>query len=234
MSGYLQNAVDAAIDEKLGLVALRLPYLIKPEEGEGAIALLKRALAFMPTEDLAQLAPLVLIKRTPKQQQDGPYVINFDLEGHLTPETAEGEEFSLDGTTSEDRIESHEAIQLLIKKYEGKEGDDGKVTFPVTLKVNGETQRNPMHGVESYLNPGLVWTRTRTGLSFPDSVARALGTIDTPPVGAKGQRPPQLARGRNWLKIRVKADWRGNVWKWSESWLLSGPGGFNEDVYRFS
>lgn len=235
MSTYLTNATDAAIDEKLGLVAVRLPYVMKPNDGESPLTLLKRALLFYPTTDLAELSPLAIVKRNAKQQAAGAYDITFDLEGHLKPDSAEGEEFSLEGSTSEDPIESHEGIQMLIEKYKGKRDDsDGKVTFPLTLEIDGQVQRNPMHGVSSYLVPGLVWSKNYVTRSFSDSIVRALGTIDTPAIGALGQRPPSISGHRNWLKIRVKADWRGNIWKVSESWLLSGPGGFNPDVYRYS
>ena len=233
MSFILTNATDAAVDEKLGLLAVRIPYVVKPESGEHPFALLKRALTYFPPE-LSEFSPLVLMKRNPKQRSDGAFDVTFDLEGHFKPDAAEGEEFTLDGTTSEDPIEAHDQLQMLIAKYKGKRGDDGKVVFPLTLEVNGQTERNPMHGVSSYLVPGLVWSKNYVSLSFGDSVVRGLGTIDSPPIGRQGQRPPSLAGGRNWLKIRAKADWRGNIWKISESWLLSGPGGWNPDVYRYT
>ena len=237
MSEYLQNATDAAVDEKLGIVAIRLAYLLKPNTGAGETPIkhLRRALTYQPTTDLADLSPLAVIKRTAKQnERDGAYLVSFDLEGHFSPDSADGEEFNLEGSTSEDKIEAHPDIQMLLEKYNGKrDDDDGKITFPIFLEVNGQKERNPMHGVESYFVPSLVWTRSWVGPSFSDSIVRALGTIDTPGVGRRGQRPPSLSGGRNWLKMRAKADWRGNIWKVSESWMLSGPGGWNPDVYRY-
>jgi hypothetical protein len=34
--------------------------------------------------------------------------------------------------------------------------------------------------------------------------------------------------------LRLKADWRGNIWKISESWMSSGRGGAVRDVYRYT
>ena len=238
MNEYLQNATDAAIDVKLGIVAVRLAYLLKPNTGVGETPTkhLRRALTFsVPSADLADLSPLAVIKSSQKQREDdGAYVVSFDLEGHFAPDSADGEEFNLEGSTSEDKIESHPDIQMLIEKYNGKRDDeDGKVTFPIAFEVSGTQQNNPMHGVDSYFVPGLVWTRSWVGPSFSDSIVRALGTIDTPPTGARGQRPPAASGGKNWLKIRAKADWRVNIWKVSESWMLSGRGGWNPDIYRY-
>ena len=84
----------------------------------------------------------------------------------------------------------------------------------------------------------LVEQRLALGLELLDvatvlghALARALGKIDRPTSNA-GQTPPDEG-DRNWLNIRFTAAWRGNIWKITRSWMLSGPGGWNPDVYRY-
>lgn len=231
------NQTDAAVDEKLGIVAVKFPLVVEPREGS-KMATLRYALTFTPPE-LAELG-LPLIKRDLKERADCGYEVMFSCEGHFNPDTADGEEFSLDGTTSDDEIESHPEIEMLVQKYfpEGTtlkqaRNADGHIIFPATLTVNGEEIANPLAGTKTFFVPGIVWTRTTATREFPESLARQLGCLGTPPVGRDGQRPPKLDGKRDWIMARLKADWRGNIWKWSESWLMSGPNGATPDIYRY-
>jgi hypothetical protein len=230
------NATDAAVDEALGIVTVKLPYTVKPSLTK--MATLKEALTFVPA-DLTELG-LPLLKRNLKERPDCGYDVTFDCEGHFKPESADGEEFTLDGASSDDAIESHPEIERLVQKYfpEGTtlqqaRKEDGSILFPITLQVNGKDVPNPLFGIKTYLVPGLVWTRTFTTQFLPDDLARQLGCIGNPPVGKKGQRVPTLAGQRDWIMVRMRADWRGNIWKCSESWLVSGPNGATPDIYRY-
>ncbi len=230
------NSTDAAVDEALGIISVKLPFTVTP--GATKIATLKHALTFYPAE-LTELG-LPYTKRNLKERPDCGYDVTFDCEGHFKPDEAEGEEFSLDGTTSDDPIESHPRLDELVQKYfpEGTtlkqaRKEDGSILFPITIGVNGDEVPNPLFGIKTYLVPGLVWTRTFATQYFPDNLARQLGCIGTPPVGKKGQRAPQLWGQRDWIMVRLKADWRGNIWKVSESWLVSGPNGATPDIYRY-
>jgi hypothetical protein len=183
----------------------------------------------------------------------GGYDVNATIEGHQTPDDANGVEYSLEGTTSDDPIESHPDYQDLLTIYGGTEGADGKAKWDKilpdgsdaqsfeyvvpgfesfthsSLEVAGTTsRRNPMHGVESYLVPGLTWTRKSVTRILHEGLIRSLGTIDTPPG-----HPPELSGNRNWLKIRIRGTFRGNIWQIEESWLLSGPDGWVPEMYRY-
>src|SRR5205823_534761 len=104
---------------------------------------------------------------------------------------------------------SHPDYQLLLETYQGTEdASSHRAAWPQTIGEHGD--RNPMHGVESYLVPGIVWTRKYVSTALP-SVTR-LGTIEQPPGN-----PPELSNGRTWLKIRVRATWRGNIWQIEET-----------------
>ncbi len=230
------NATDAAVDEALGIVSVKLPFSITP--GASKMATLKHAMTFVPPE-LIELG-LPYSKRNVKERPDCGFDVTFDCEGHFKPESAEGEEFSLDGSTSNDPIESHPDLEKLVAKYfpEGTtlakaRQQNGDIVFPITFTINGEEQLNPIYGVRDYYVPGLIWTRTFATQYFPDNLARQLACIGNPPVGKKGQRVPVLHGKRDWIMARMKADWRGNIWKVSESWMVSGPNGIAPDLYPY-
>ncbi|MES2393232.1 MAG: hypothetical protein V4555_16435 [Acidobacteriota bacterium] len=260
------NQTDAAIDEKLGLVAVKVPFTVTP--GDSKMATLKHALTFFPS-DLDEIG-LPMVKREAKERNDGGFDVDFHFDGHFNPDSADGEEFSLEGSTNDEKIEAHPEIGVLVKKYyPGKtlktaQNENGDIIFPATISgtasanVNqfvagpqiygqlssgglgnaltadigedSDSVPNPLFGVKTYLEPSVVWTRTFLSKDFPEGTSRQLGTIGTAQVGKNGQRPPA---GREWILVRVRADWRGNIWRISMSWLQSGRHGFPPDVYRF-
>lgn len=183
---------------------------------------------------------LPIIRRAIKQREDGGYIAELHFEGHEDPDNADGEEFSLDGSTAKERIETHANLPLLIELYEGEVKPNG-VTFPIHLSADSELNldsegdmlpKNPLYGVTSFYSPGIVWTRSWVANRFPQEAANMLGTIDQPPIGPRGETPPKLHGARNWLVMRFNAEWRGNVWKCRMSWVLSGRDGWNPDIYR--
>jgi len=174
------------------------------------------------------------------QQQSGLYIATFNFEGSDgdIPDGAEPETFELDGSTSEDPIESHHDFEALVKKYPARFDDDGQFIgfdrrFP-TSQTQAETNqgknngtKNPLFGAKGYLVGGAVWRRTSVYPALPPDLLRGLGKISQPRGPA-----PQLDRRRNWLKITARAAFRGNCWQIIEEWLSSADGGWNEDVYR--
>ncbi|MEQ1862647.1 MAG: hypothetical protein ABMA13_22230 [Chthoniobacteraceae bacterium] len=233
------QCISGSLDPRLGLVAIR----VKCHAANVADAL------FGTLPDIGIAGLVENQARTFDARAGGTaegYDVLVTLEGHSTPDNAEGEDYSLDGATSEDPIETHPFFLGLKEKFNGTiDPSSGKVKFDDTLAEGGEAglsgatgngldatggdigARNPMHGVESYLVPGLTWTRKSVSRQLPLSIVRALGTIDSPP----GQPPTLEGTRRNWLKARVRAQWRGNIWQIEESWLLSGPDGWLPDIY---
>lgn len=219
-----ESSLDGSVDPRLGIVALRLkcwaPDLLTAVAGAvPAVAL-----------GLVENQPRTFSRDTSGEQ--GGYHVMVTLEGLAItgPEAEAAEEYTLDGTTSEDPIESHPNYPALVEIYQGDPDEQtGRARWPRLLgdAESGEQRRNPMHGVESYLVPGLVWTRRRVSRVLPGSLVAGLGTIETPPG-----RPPELQGNRNWLKVRARATWRGNVWQIEESWLLSGPEGWVPEMYQ--
>jgi hypothetical protein len=163
---------------------------------------------------------------------DGAYKITWGLEGMTNPQDGEnGVQFSADATLAEDKPEAHPDLQSLMDKYDGSIDDTGKLTFAPTITVNGNDIKNPLYGWSKWRSAGVTWTKTYLTLAPSSSVTYMLNKIDQPPVGPNGYLP-QLPGKRNWLKTVGKPDWRGNIWKVTESWEMSGDGGWNEDVYR--
>lgn len=210
------GAIEGSIDQKIGVVAIKMrawaPDLDTAINGS--------------TLTLGVNIPEVLPRNFALRQDGQGYDVTMSFEGHQTPTSAEGEDYSLEGTTSEDPIESHPDYQSLLEVYSGEEDEStGKAKWPKTLGDDGG--RNAMHGVESYLVPGCTWTRKSVSATFPVALLRALGKIDSPPGS-----PPRLTGNRNWLKIRVRATLRGNCWQIEESWMLSAEDGWIAEVYR--
>lgn len=214
-----KDAINGSKDPKLGLVAIAIQW--HADTISEAI-----------TGDIPSFGIDGLVENQPRKfvgKASGPaggYDVTSIVEGHLTPTAADGEEFEIQGTTSEDKIETHHNYDLLLEVYSGNEdATTGRAKWDKTIGDTGDL--NPMHGVESYLVPGLVWTRKWTSLKLDLGYIRRLGTIDNPPGN-----PPELDGNRNWLLIRITGTWRGNIWQFSASWMLSGPRGFVPEMYR--
>lgn len=166
------------------------------------------------------------INRRPEGEQGG-YDVIVSFEGHPDPDQG-GESFELEGSASEDAIESHWNYQVLLKNYNGKEDANGNAHWPLTLKDgNGNKARNKMHGVTSYYRPGLIWNRNFVSRVLPGSIVNDIGVLFSNVPG----NPPSLSGDREWLCVRVRARNRGNVWEIQQSWELSGPYGVAPELY---
>ena len=217
------NSLDGSVDPLLGISAVRLKCWAAD----------LRSAILDPAPDIS--LPLIetqprTFERDPSGDQGG-YTVMITLEGHLTPDKAEGTEYTLDGATSEDPIESHPDLGILLETYDGDDEDGkGRAKWPRTLTGDdGAEARNPMHGVESYLLPGATWTKRWASPVFHPSLLKALGTFDTP-----AGKPPPLNGRRQWFKTRVRASRRGNVWEIEEAWMVTGPHGVAPELYRRS
>lgn len=212
------DTLTGSLDPKLGLIALRIRWK--------ADSLGEAVNGPIPAFGLGMLRENQ--PRTFTRDASGNnniWLVTSTVEGHQTPSAADGEEFALQGTTSEDKIETSARYDIVLDVYGGTEDPQtGKAKWPKTLGENGELNR--MHGTEAYLLPGFVWARKWTAQKLDMSYVRRLGTIDNPPGN-----PPELDGNRNWLLIRITGTWRGNIWQFEASWLMSGPRGFVPELY---
>jgi hypothetical protein len=171
--------------------------------------------------------------------QNGRAEIDYAYEG-IDPSLADPSElttYELDTSMSEDSIKTHPSFAKLKKIYGW---DDEKEQFPEflpdsagadnALQASGTStqQKSDLAGADSYLSVGAIYRITYAARSMPAGLLRGIGTIVTPPgIG----RFSIDAGQRNWLKLAPKVRLRGNCLEITEEYMLSGPRGWNTDVY---
>ena len=136
--------------------------------------------------------------------------------------------YEIDMRTSEEPIESHPLFDTFAYP-EGTNGSkfdaDGQFLgfYPVVNETNEIT--NPAWvGVRGFLSPGTVWKKRYVTNLRPTDIG-AVGSIDTP----EGN-PPSYG-GRNWLYNGLTWEQRGLTYTVTKEWLLSGPLGWNSEIY---
>lgn len=218
-----ENSLDASIDPQLRIIAVRLKC---------RAATLAQALF----DEVPPIGISGLVENQPrsvsrdKSGDQGGYHVEVTLEGVVDPGSADGESYELDAATAEVPIDQSPRV-LILREAFGYDASASRkalrTIFPELLQDGaGGTVKNPMWGRDTFLEPGLIWTRNWVSQSLPGSVVASLGYIDNPPGN-----PPEISGNRNWLKIRARAQWRGNAWQITESWQLSGEGGFIREMY---
>jgi hypothetical protein len=147
------------------------------------------------------------------------------------------EEYAFEGSFNQEPIQTHPDFKNLLTKYGGSEPAEGVVSWPKELpnpptnrgfsNTSNDGQRNPMHGVDSYLALGAVWTVTYVRKVIPTDLLDDVGCIVENPPGH-----PPTPQGRNWLKLAPTGRKRGNVTQISERYMLSGRSGWVSDIYK--
>ncbi len=161
-------------------------------------------------------------------------IYTYSYEGISDQVTFEDRVFcTLEGSDSEEPIETHPNFQELYTKYKGVRDAQGRFqNFKYgVINVDGQQIFNPLYGVDHFLTLGLIWTRTRVVQALPTNVISRVDSIDFP-QGFGAMQPPQLKGKRNWLKLAPAAQQRSNYIQLSERWMASGRNGFNGDIYN--
>ena len=223
-----------SIDEKLGLLALALPYTA-PKELLTDAEQLAWCATFLPSP-MPVAVPIV--RREFRQAASGRWELTLYFDGHpdadsttFAPAGQEPEEFELEGALEDLPIETHPNLATLLSHYEGFV-QNSKAVFQEELSEkdgNGEPFKNPMFGVDQWRSPGLVWTRHFISKRFPAELISQLGKVTATVPGD----PPKLWGKRAWILERISAVFRGNVWKISMSWRMSGPGGVILEMFDY-
>ena len=232
-------SVNGSMDVRLGICALKLACW--------APDLTSAMLAPPPAVEVPGLVEWQprSFSRNRAGDQAG-YDVLVTLEGHVDPEKADEEYYEMDASLADDPIESHWNLDVLLAVYgNGKKPDPqtGRMVWPRKLPAgegnlvagNSRAATNPMAGVESWRNPGLIWTRNWVAPTLPATIVQELGTIHQKLPGnpTKLQQPPGLHGSRDWLGIRVRARQRGNIWQLASSYELSGPFGWVPEMYSY-
>ena len=166
--------------------------------------------------------------------------VEFTYEGgsNTQPEQAESDYVvELDASMAEAPIEAHPQFAALKAKYGW--ADD---KFPEFVKADAGTAlpgktvdlavTSPVYGVESWLVAGAVLRVSFSGRAVPSWVIKGIGQIVARPQGFSKlgiSLPPK----RNWLKLGPKITEQGNRYKIVCEFMLSGPRGWNKDIYNF-
>lgn len=179
-----------------------------------------------------------LVSRNFKQSEEGGYEVTLHFEGLESESQDDQTTFEFDVSMSEDPIESHPNFEAIAAKYGW---DEVERAFPKAppegtesgsaLGKKSKAKKNPLYGMESYLAVGAVYRKTYAVKRIPSNVLRGIGGIVERPPGVGQFNLPSTGGKRNWLKLAPKIRRRGNSVEVTEEWMLSGPNGWNQDVY---
>lgn len=215
--------------DRNGVISIDVPMWV-PTLGE----------ALRVTIDLGVAVPLV--SRSFKQSEEGGYEVSLRFEGINAENSNPPEDqttFEFDVSMSEDPIEAHPNFDAISEKYGWDEVERAFPKFPPgtatsdgsALGKKSKTKKNPLYGTESYLAVGAVFRKTYATRTIPAGVLRGIGSIVERPPNIGQFHIPSTGSKRNWLKLAPKIRRRGNSVEITEEWMLSGPNGWNKDVY---
>lgn len=161
------------------------------------------------------------IKRLPANSS----MVSISYEG-VPPETNE-KFYSLKASLSSAPLATHPKFNLFAVEANGAIFDGENRFQGWEMEIDGE--KNPFYGVESWLVPGFIyeenWVRGRS-VGEANEFEKS-GEIDTPPSS-----PAKIRIGtRNWLFLGGDLKIIGDGSKMTRQWRLSGPDGWNSDIY---
>ncbi len=155
-----------------------------------------------------------------------------------TGETGETTVFAIEGTMDSEPIEAHPNFKTFAGEWDDASTWDNGAEFDLEtgafkgFRPTVGPDANTFGGVRSFMNPGMIYSRVRT---IPSVIATtvgismtSIGNIEAPPPS---KYLPTVDSGRNWLKIGCDISRVGDGVQISERWKLSGPGGWNANIY---
>lgn len=187
---------------------------------------------------------------TISREEAGYAKVKITFKG-VPPETNEIH-YRMSGSTSSEPIESHKdfiekiggtpASPLNNAQFESPKKDSGTAApadrqfkyFPLQLSNNSP---NPKAGIKSYLNGGVTYEQVWTyGLNYAHLASglalQKLGKIEQPPTsGGYGPNILPVLPGRNWLLVSADNEQIGTGGKLTRKWRMSGPRGWDTDIY---
>lgn len=138
-------------------------------------------------------------------------------------------------------IQLHPEFKTLKDVYGGIPDNEGsKVIWQPTLPgkstgsngLSGATDPkdlNPMFGVQDFYRMEGTYRFRYAERNLPANLFFRVGKIFS--TGSLPGRPPTQSGGRNWLKLPPNYHRRGLIFDITETYWLSGPGGWPEPVY---
>lgn len=141
--------------------------------------------------------------------------------------------YELRSSLSEDPIESHPDFESVLAGTPSEPKNGAIFIDPETDRISKDNDTGVFRefgagsskaGVDSYLVPAAEWVETRYTRLRPTGI-EAVGTISEP----NGPNPG--LGSRTWLVWSQEHRQRGSLWEVTTSWRMSGPGGWDEDIY---
>lgn len=140
---------------------------------------------------------------------------------------------------SREAIEKHPKIKEILSEWAGKVNDQtGRIEFEMILPNSaGATKpsglgsgksnsyktgdKNPLYGLTDYPSWSIIFSVTRVVATLPTDLLERIGKIvKSLPMGLP------TPDDRDWKILPSTADFRGDCWQWTESWMLSDKGGW--------
>jgi len=102
-----------------------------------------------------------------------------------------------------------------------------------TPDASTDPVQSELHGTESWMSAGAIYRRSYVRKNVPQAAFDHIGEIVVP-SGAGLVFPLPRLGARNFLKMTPELTLRGNCVQIDEDYMLSGPRGWNRDMYNFS
>lgn len=110
----------------------------------------------------------------------------------------------------------------------GTDHEQGQI-FEITSERGRELASKIQRGIESYLQPAQIWRASFVSKNLPPaSILNAVGKITSAP-GA-----PTVSDDRNWLFLGASVTETDKIFSISYEYQLSGPGGWDTELYQNS
>lgn len=186
---------------------------------------------------------LLMVDRDGEEIDAGEWKLTLTYEGlsgdgvtDLDNASADVLEVELDGSMSQDTLKSHLNWEYIGKKYGwNSTKEEFSPTMPQqTGTGTGPAKRNELYGADSYLAVGAVFRVKFATRNAPASVLAKIGEIFEIPPRYELLKLPRPDARRNWLKLAPKVGSKGRDAEVALEFMLSGPNGWNRDVYNFS
>lgn len=223
---WLQSGGELVTDRK-GLVTGRMVYKVKVEGWD-----------FMPALNSEHpYAWWATMERRSVRFAPGFWLVSCDYAG-VESEVAEPV-YDFNPGTGNEPIETHDKFveELGGKPSDpqngavfvdgaGNETEDDAVGSFDRFKLVEAGVQNPLAGVREFLTANnTTWTKSWTQRTKPSGASKPVQ------IGSPAGSPPSFAAGFNWLELPVAFTKRGSAYDCRQTWLLSGPKGWNTTIY---
>lgn len=141
--------------------------------------------------------------------------------------------FSIENAANAEPIETHPDFDTFAGEWDDPSTWANGATFSPKGVFEGFAAGSPKSGVKSFLNPGLVYVRTRVipKLASGMNLSQADLGKRVAALPASAIRPT-MAAGVDFLKISAEIELVGEGVRIVEKWKSSGPNGWDTDIYE--